>query len=164
MRFILLAALMLMSIPAFNQKYHLLGNGKGKGFALAAIAGASKGVCDALSHQPGVYGKSRFVKPDSWRNKYRNGDPAQGPAFPGATHVFVATTDLWHLSDLVRITSSLGSGVVVTRATFKQNPKPPKWHHIVDLAVMGLCHQVTFNLVYNVSRRKPLVFGWTMKF
>jgi hypothetical protein len=43
-----------------------------------------------------------FVDPAiSWRNKYKNHDPAQGERFPGSTTIFVFTTDLWHLSQFV---------------------------------------------------------------
>jgi hypothetical protein len=34
----------------------------------------------------------------SWRNKYRNGDPAQGPRFPGATTWAAWSTDGYHLT------------------------------------------------------------------
>lgn len=32
----------------------------------------------------------------SWRNKYRNGDPQQGAAFPLSTTSLVGLTDAWH--------------------------------------------------------------------
>lgn len=32
----------------------------------------------------------------SWRNKYKNGDPAEGAAYPLATTLLVGFTDAWH--------------------------------------------------------------------
>ena len=52
------------------------------------------------------YDKSIFVRMEthqqwldprlSWRNKWRNGDPKQGEAFPLSSTALVATTDAWH--------------------------------------------------------------------
>lgn len=36
-------------------------------------------------------------KSQSWRNKWKNGDPAQGERFPGGSTIFVSLTDGWHL-------------------------------------------------------------------
>ncbi|MGH1362988.1 MAG: hypothetical protein ACRBF0_05475 [Calditrichia bacterium] len=33
----------------------------------------------------------------AWRNKWKDGDPANGPAFPGASTVFVTFMDGWHV-------------------------------------------------------------------
>ena len=32
----------------------------------------------------------------SWKNKWKNGDQAQGEAFPGSSTIFVSLTDGWH--------------------------------------------------------------------
>ncbi len=40
---------------------------------------------------------------DTWRNKYRNGDPLQGPKFPGATTWLSWLTDGWHFFKFVEI-------------------------------------------------------------
>lgn len=65
---------------------------------LLATAGAAKAAADASAH-----GSPRLLRwfprwagPVSWRNKYRRGDPDQGPRFPGSTSVFVFASDLWH--------------------------------------------------------------------
>ena len=40
-----------------------------------------------------------FIDPKvSWRNKYKNEDPSQGPNFPFSTTILCAITDLWHLT------------------------------------------------------------------
>jgi len=33
---------------------------------------------------------------ESWKNKWKNGDPAQGEAFLGSSTVFILFTDAWH--------------------------------------------------------------------
>lgn len=39
-----------------------------------------------------------FIDPKvSWRNKYKNGDPSQGPKFPFSTTLLCFITDAWHL-------------------------------------------------------------------
>lgn len=39
-----------------------------------------------------------FIDPKvSWRNKYKNGDPSQGPKFPFSTTFLCFITDAWHL-------------------------------------------------------------------
>lgn len=39
----------------------------------------------------------------SWRNKYREGNPQLGERFPGSSSVFVLTTDAWHLAKSVML-------------------------------------------------------------
>jgi hypothetical protein len=85
---------------------------------LLAVAGAFRAVHDTLTHSPDNnrlrdWARTRpfrikgfcwwlFIDTQaSWNNKYKNGDPKQGPAFWGSTTVFVAFTDLWHLSNLL---------------------------------------------------------------
>ena len=66
------------------------------------IAAISNAIMDKLAHH---YKRSIFAKrknqawwdPNiSWKNKYKNLDPKQGPKFWGATTIFVFTTDAWH--------------------------------------------------------------------
>lgn len=33
----------------------------------------------------------------SWKNKYKDGNPALGPKFMGSTTIFASTTDAYHL-------------------------------------------------------------------
>lgn len=40
---------------------------------------------------------------ESWRYKWKNGDPAQGERFPGSSTVFVFLTDFWHLAKWVML-------------------------------------------------------------
>jgi hypothetical protein len=38
----------------------------------------------------------------SWRNKYKKGDPKEGPKFNGSDTLFVGFTDGWHLFKMFR--------------------------------------------------------------
>jgi len=69
---------------------------------LIAGAAASNAVMDTLSFR---YTNSVFPQGDaaawwnparSWKNKWQEGDPQKGEAFPGSSTAFVGTTDAWH--------------------------------------------------------------------
>lgn len=68
---------------------------------LLILAGACNGVMDALQfHYPktGFSEDSRFWNPKtSWENKWKGGDPKNGPAFFLSTSALVFLTDGWHL-------------------------------------------------------------------
>lgn len=82
--------------------------------ALGLLAGIFRAVHDPLTHSPQANRITRwawgldsrfwrhFFDPAfSWRNKYKGGEEANGPAFPGSTTWLVAFTDAWHLSNLL---------------------------------------------------------------
>lgn len=44
-----------------------------------------------------IHANDHFWNPDvSWTNKYKNGNPADGPKFFGSTNALVCTTDAYH--------------------------------------------------------------------
>lgn len=73
--------------------------------ALLVLAGIARATQQKIQFH---YDISIFTKlPDwmhpvypglSWRNKYKNGDPAQGPRFPFSTTLLVWLTDLFHFA------------------------------------------------------------------
>lgn len=64
---------------------------------LLILAGVAKAVMDAVAHGKFVHKGSAWLDPlQSWKNKWKNGDPKQGEAFPGSSTVFVFVTDGWH--------------------------------------------------------------------
>lgn len=75
---------------------------------LMAIYGTARGVNQVQTHKYNAF-KARHPKANdnycnpslSYKRKYKNGDPAQGPAYFGSTTFLVATTDLWHLTDMI---------------------------------------------------------------
>lgn len=68
---------------------------------LLMLAGACNGVMDALQFhysKTGFSEESRFWNPKvSWENKWKGGDPKNGPAFFLSTSALVFLTDGWHL-------------------------------------------------------------------
>ena len=85
--------------------------------ALSILAGLADGTRDTLSFRydqsifpqgPGnqVLGAGEiFWNPAiSWKNKWKNGDPAQGERFWGSSTFLVWTTDAWHLLQFIMLT------------------------------------------------------------
>lgn len=72
------------------------------------LAAFCKGIMDTLQFH---FAKSSFADRDplfwnpnrSWRNKYKNQDPEQGPKFPFSTTGLVFLTDAWHLFQAVML-------------------------------------------------------------
>ena len=74
---------------------------------LLLIAAISKAFMDATAHQKLTRWGAFFDPEYSWRLKYKNNDPANGPSFWGSTTFFVALTDGWHLFQSIFLTSIL---------------------------------------------------------
>lgn len=85
--------------------------------ALSFLAGLADGTRDTLSFRYGqsifpqgaderlMGGGEQYWNPAlSWRNKWENGDPAQGEAFPLASGALVWLTDGWHLLQFLMLT------------------------------------------------------------
>ena len=68
---------------------------------LCLLAGVGKAVADAQSHGSPrlMHWFPSWAGATSWRLKYRNNDPAQGPRFFLSTTLLVFATDLWHFSN-----------------------------------------------------------------
>lgn len=62
----------------------------------------------------------------STNNKYKNGDPAQGPKFFGSTTFLVWTTDKYHLNRMLRNVFVAG-GTALCMTLWEK----PRWQHIV---------------------------------
>ena len=94
------------------------------------LAGMCKGVMDTLQFHFSVSifknRKAQFWNPqESWRNKYKDGDPTKGPKFPGSTTIFVALTDGWHLFQLFML-ACIRTAIVLpasARLDLSANPK-----------------------------------------
>jgi len=112
---------------------------------LLFVAGLSRAVHEALSHTPsclalwGAWWDAR----DSWRLKYRGGQKALGPRFPGAVTVFVGITDAWHFSNLL---TWLCADVALLLVSWSG---PWRWWAVVAIAV----RRVVFEPLYRYLRR-----------
>jgi hypothetical protein len=92
----------------------------------------------------------------SWKNKYRNNDPAQGPKFAGSTNIFVFTTDAYHL---LRATNRTLDGVTLAyyvRETCEvPASKKKKWLFIArDFIILSAIRSVGFHLTYSLMFKK----------
>ena len=120
------------------------------------LAGLFNGVMDTLQFH---YGSSPFPKDSlfwnpslSWRNKYKNGDPGQGPRFPGSTTIFVLVTDGWHLMKALNL-AFYRLAIVLAGAAFWQFSETP-WQNTARWAVVWIglifVHSAGFHLTYSV--------------
>ena len=125
-----------------------------------ALAGIANGVMDTLQfhYSSSIFPpKSLFWNPAiSWRNKYKNGDPKEGPRFPGSTTIFVALTDGWHLMKALNL-AFYRLAIVLAAAAFWQF-SPGRWVNIAAWAAvwMGLIlvHSAGFHLTYSVILKR----------
>lgn len=93
----------------------------------------------------------------SWKNKYKNHDPMQGPKFAGSTNVFVFTTDAYHF---LRATSRTLNGFTLAfyinqSAREKQLTNKQRWLRIGrDFLMLTAIRTAGFHLTYSVLFRK----------
>ena len=118
------------------------------------IAGISDGTNEELSHHYNNF-KKVFPKANdqywdpkiSWTNKYKNGDPTQGPKHFGSTTFLVWTTDGYHMTRFVKNT------MVVTSIALSVRPK----RKFKDFLVRAIAHSVAYHVGFFVSYE--VVFG-----
>lgn len=71
-------------------------------FSILVVIGMADGFRDTLQFHYSSSRVARWDNPEyynpniSWRNKYKNGDPAQGEKFWGSTTVFVVSIPFWY--------------------------------------------------------------------
>lgn len=110
------------------------------------ITGAAKGFADSLQFH---FARLRFVPErwnpaTSWRNKYQNGDPGQGPRFFLSTTALVFLTDPWHFCNTL--------GMFTTRAAFiiiAISPPIGLWPAAGLFAGLYLAHAAGFHAIYS---------------
>lgn len=111
---------------------------------LAAICNA---IMDVITYRFNSSIFSKFVQlkwyidPSvSWRNKYKNGDPNQGPIFPFSTSILCAITDLWHLTKSIMLVLLY---VGITYYVPIINP-------VLDVILYYIVFGVTFELFWSI--------------
>lgn len=70
---------------------------------LFVIAGWCKAISDSIAHRNGLAKYGQWWSQDSWKNKWRDGNPAAGERFPGSSTVLVWVTDAWHFFNAVQV-------------------------------------------------------------
>jgi hypothetical protein len=117
--------------------------------AFALVSGGADGFRDSYEyHNDRVLAKlhtnSRFFRPDSWRNKYKSGNPEMGERFMGSTSVFVFVTDLPHLA---KFTNNLFTAGAI--ALQVGGGKRKWWVYVIRGVAYWIVNRVGFSAVYN---------------
>jgi hypothetical protein len=153
--------LLLSPIGLFAQSWGQLAVAGG----LMAVSGYADGVAETVQFNYRGYKrvhpntKEQWSNPQvSWRNKWKNGDHLQGPAFPFSNNLFVGVTDVYHLGNTVRNVPATTSMVVYAipqiRRTdnhwWKQwSDKKPWWAYGSEFAFLTACRGLGFTAAYN---------------
>lgn len=117
--------------------------------SLCFVSGAAWGANQTLQHHnaeffrvfPGA--NPRFWGVDSWKNKYRNFDPAQG-----RNAVPIWFTDGQHLTATINQTTAFAAGFCIA---FGQPRK--WWHYAADAGISFAAYSLGNVLAYNVIFR-----------
>ena len=155
MKKILLLALLAITVTTQSQ-IKLLGQTTAKQesnfyvtSSLLLVSGLADGLAEACKFHPQgvteVFGNPQFWDNSlSWRNKYRNGDPAQGAKFPLSTTALAWTTDGYHLSRMVR------NATIIASITIKLDEPSKKWYqYILEAVIYYLTYQIGFTVSYD---------------
>jgi len=118
--------------------------------SLVLVAGSAKGFNETLHFNykafentfPGI-NENWFNPQVSWRNKYKGGDPDNGPKFFLSTSAFVMFTDQYHLNNFINRAAIMSALVI----KIGEGKKPFK-HYLLDLLFYTVCHQVGFAATY----------------
>lgn len=120
------------------------------GAGIAGIAGATWGVHETAVHHPdripARWNRQFWDGRESWRNKYRHGDPAAGPAYFGSTTFLAWTTDAKHLFGTLHRTTLFGSAVVISIGQ-----RRPAWYYLIDAGISFVAFSAGFHWVYSVA-------------
>lgn len=119
-------------------------------FVLIIFAGISNAIMDIISHNFSSSIFSNFKNTQwwnpglSWKNKWKNGDPAQGEKFWGSSRWFVRFTDAWHFFQGLMFTFFFLSIVIYSVIV----------HPIADFFILYVLFTGTFSLFYNKILKK----------
>lgn len=92
----------------------------------------------------------------SWKNKYMNHDPQQGPAFYGSTSAFVFVTDAYHMLRTAKRATSAFTIAYFANDVYngRELTKKQRWMNIAkDFLFITACRCAGFTLTYNVMFR-----------
>src|SRR5258705_1577014 len=118
--------------------------------SLIFTAGAAKGFNETLMfhwkafHHSFSKASPQWFNPnESWRNKYKDGNPDAGAKFPLSTSLLAMFTDQYHLNNfLIRV--SWTSAFVIKIGEGKR----PLKQYLLDFLYYSICHQAGFALTY----------------
>ncbi len=118
--------------------------------ALLLTSGAAKGFNETLQFNwqgfndvfPGA-NPQWFYPAQSFKNKYKDGDPDKGAKFPLSTSVLVMLTDQYHLNNFIH-RASMTAALVIKIGEGKK----PFRHYLFDALYYTACYQLGFSGVY----------------
>ena len=118
------------------------------------LAANCNAIMDTLTHH---YATSIFTKYNpkiwnpkiSWKNKYKEGKKALGPAFFLSTGLLVAFTDAWHFFKSATIIL-LAVSLVMLPYSIHITVFDRQWlNTLTEFIVLGVIWNKSFNLLYN---------------
>lgn len=96
--------------------------------------------CDACGKTG--FGNKFWDQRLAWKNKWKNGNPESGAAFPGSTNVFVTCVDGWHLVKFIWLVHLFTAMILY---------EPITGHLYLDILllymVFGVGHECFFRLL-----------------
>lgn len=117
---------------------------------LMVISGAAKGLNETLEFNwrgfDAVFPKANpqwYYPQFSFKNKYKDGDPAKGEKFPLSSSVLVMLTDQYHLDNFIH-RGALTAALVIKIGEGKK----PFRHYLFDALYYTACYQLGFGSVY----------------
>ena len=151
MKKILLLLVLIISMASHSQdslKYKFKLKEHIAPVALVFMAGCADGLRDAtIYHNDRVLDKlnanEKFWGSQSWRNKYKNFDPAQGRRFPGSTTWLVFVTDAPHA--LKFADNLFTSGAIAIKFTQK---KKKFIYYVLEGIGYWVVNRIGFSAVY----------------
>ncbi|NQY42380.1 MAG: hypothetical protein HRT87_03420 [Legionellales bacterium] len=114
---------------------------------LIIIAGIANAFMDTIAFKNGgrLPKNKWWSMKDSWKNKWKNGDPEQGEAFLGSSTVFVFVTDAWHFFQSIMISCFCVSIAIASYTNYLD-------HIMVSITMFVAC-KVFFSAAFEVSWR-----------
>ena len=85
----------------------------------------------------------QFHDIDSWRNKWKNGDPKQGEKFPFSSTIFVLFTDRWHQYQALFLAAMFA--LVVTHEV--------QFNIVIDYVILRVIFGLTFESYYRYLKQ-----------
>lgn len=117
---------------------------------LLLLSGAAKGFNETLEFNwkgfAAVFPNANpkwFYPQQSFKNKYKDGDPAKGEKFPLSSSVLVMLTDQYHLNNFIH-RGALTAALVIKIGEGKR----PFRHYVFDALYYTACYQLGFGSVY----------------
>lgn len=123
--------------------------------SLCFTAGMCDGTAEKLKFNPDAFfhcfpGASQqyWNTSLSWRNKWQNGDPAQGERFWQSSRALVFTTDGYHLMRMGR------NVLIMSSIVFHIGQPQIWWKYLVDIGVNYFSYTLGFSFSYDLIFRK----------